>query len=586
MTRAQYEAKYGQPVASSTGPVQMTREQYNQKYNQQNTVMPQPAEEQPGFLKSMVMATGIPRFAANLTRVGQILTPGGVTAADIAKDPAKPVNMPWLGPVKPVGQEGTFGEKLKDTFGESAKLASTVVPVGGGATQVARATLAGKVGRGLYQGARAGAVGGGLYGLGEGLQQEDATVGSVLGSTAIGSTLGAATGGVLGGVLPLPVAAVQGTKQVLKPSNIMQRVARVNALDQQKFQQTARESIGDYLTKRGIYGNDEEIMTQLANRFTQSKTVADDALSKLPGTFTPTPVKTALESLVEREARVSTAGAPSRNLARVTQLAEKYDAGGLTMSEINEVKRIFERTVKLDYLKQQVPDMVERSNNIDSAIRNWQFTQAKKLGLGNLQEINKETQLARQLLDALGKKNARSGGNNAITLTDWIMLSGGDPTAIASFIAKRGLSSKGVQSAIANKLAGKPTVGVPEAKMVPTIADQATPLDLRTLQRGKPTALPTVKQAQQAPSTQRHNPLQIEAYKNAVEVKLPAQNAPTPELSYHAPDQVPDAIKRAYEAMTGKKWPNKSVTYAALSRIQNEARSLYDANARKLVVNE
>lgn len=176
-----------------------------EKYKKKPGVIPQPTpqQEQPGFLKSLVMSTGIPRFAANVVRIGQILTPGGVTAADIAKDPAKPVNMPWLGPVKPVGQEGTFGERLRDTFGESAKLAATVVPVGGGAVQVGKAALGGRILRGAGQGVKAGAIGGGLYGFGEGIQQKDATVGSVLGSTAIGAGLGAAGGGVLGTAFPL-----------------------------------------------------------------------------------------------------------------------------------------------------------------------------------------------------------------------------------------------------------------------------------------------------------------------------------------------------------------------------------------------
>jgi energy-coupling factor transporter ATP-binding protein EcfA2 len=65
--------------------------------------------------------------------------------------------------------------------------------------------------------------------------------------------------------------------------------------------------------------------------------------------------------------------------------------------------------------------------------------------------------------DALFKKNERAGGNNAFGLTDAVLISGGDPQAIAMLLTKKTLGSKGVQSAIAKKLAPEPTVGSPRA---------------------------------------------------------------------------------------------------------------------------
>lgn len=233
------------------------------------------------------------------------------------------------------------------------------------------------------------------------------------------------------------------------PSSIMQRVARISKDKQAKFESVAGESVGKYLTSRGIFGNIEEITAQLYKRFRESYQLADDELAKLKGTFDPAPVKTALDELVARETRVSTPGAPSPILARVQELASKK---AWSMSEINEIKRLFERNVKVDYLKQNLPESVARATNLDTAIRNWQFKQAQTLGLKNLPAINKETQLAKQLMDALGKEYAGMAGNNAISLSDWIMLSGGDITAIAGFLVKKGFSSKSVQSAIAKVL--------------------------------------------------------------------------------------------------------------------------------------
>lgn len=233
------------------------------------------------------------------------------------------------------------------------------------------------------------------------------------------------------------------------PASIMQRVARVSKGVQAKFEQVAKQSIGEYLTKRNIFGNIDDIATKLAARWKKYMGVTDDELAKLKGTFSPQPVKTALNDLLKRELEVSTPGAPSKILARVQQLAKQK---GWTMSEINEIKRLFEANVKVDYLKTMNPKGVAQATNLDSAIRNWQFKQAAQLGFRNLAAINKETQLARGLLDAIGKEYAGNAGNNWMGLSDWVVLSGGDPAAVLAFLVKKGFSSKDVQSWIAKYL--------------------------------------------------------------------------------------------------------------------------------------
>ena len=462
--------------------------QFTPKSVQPTSVMPQPKQD--GFLETVAKSVVSPfaRLGVNAVKAGQIIAGQKV-------DPAKPMNVPWLGQVKPVGQEGSFGRRVLDAVGVGTEVAANVIPTTAPVRSVvplAKATIRGAIGQGLKTGIRSGAVTGALYGAGKELQNPEATVGSVLGNTAIGGVTGGVTGGVIGGALPLPVAAVKGVTNAVKPTKIMQRVARVHALDQQKFQQTAKESIGDYLVKRGIYGNDEQIMTQLADRFTKSKNLADTEIAKLGGQWKAAPIKTALTDLVGRETRISTPGAPSADLSRVTELLRKHDSVGLTMTEINEAKRLFERNVKLDFLKLTNPEGVARANIIDDAIRKWQFSQAEKMGLNNLPEINKETQLAKMLGDALFKKNVRSEGNNAFGLTDAILLSGGDPASISMLLTKKTLGSKRVMSKVAKTIAGKPTVGEPSAITRAPIVDKnrllppANPTTNYNINQGRP----------------------------------------------------------------------------------------------------
>jgi len=263
------------------------------------------------------------------------------------------------------------------------------------------------------------------------------------------------------GIKPVVKAGKEVVESAVKPENIMQRVARINPTEQVKFKDISGETVGEYLTNRKIFGTPEQITEKLVRQFQKSKSEADMALDKLPGTYKPTPIKTVLTELLSKEKSISTPGALSQDFKTVQALVNKFKKDGLTMSEINQVKRLYERNVKLDYLKQNLPEGVKKANTLDSAVRKWQVTQAEKLGLENLPLLNKETQYSKMLADALGKKLAGSNANNAVSLTDWIILAGGDPTAIAGFIGKKIISSKGLQSKVAETLSkGKQKIDV------------------------------------------------------------------------------------------------------------------------------
>lgn len=346
------------------------------------------------------------------------------------------------------GRQGFGGDMLSG--------AATVFPAG---KSIQGATLGAKA----LQGAKIGATVGALSGAGTSMQG-----GNDLATVGKDALVGAGVGGAFGAALPVAGEVVSkgknavgnGIKKVAEkvtpdPAVLMQRVARVSKGKQAAFKDTAGESVGEYLVNRGIFGTQDEVATKLFNRFQNSKQTADDALAKLQGRYKSEPVKTALDQLLEKKLKVSSPGAIDPEFNKVKELFNKNEKVGLSMSEINEVKRLYERGVKLDFVKENLPTEVQRASNIDNAIRSWQFEQADRLGLKNLPEINKETRLARQLLDDIGAENAGSAGNNLISLTDWVMLAGGDPTAIGGFLIKKGLTSQTAMSAVAKKVSPK-----------------------------------------------------------------------------------------------------------------------------------
>lgn len=328
-------------------------------------------------------------------------------------------------------------------------------------------------GVGLVKGATTGAALMGGQAMSENQSAFDVAKNTLIGA-GIGGTLGVAVPALekLAGAVnkTVPEVASQGGKilESLKPNpaDIMQRVLRVTKGQQTKFEKTYGTSIGQYAVDRNLIGTQEQVVNDLANRFTTSIKAADDALATLPGKYQPEPVKTALKELYEKKLATSAPGANDPELNIVKELMNKFDNVGLDMSEINQAKRLFERNVKLDFVKTNNPEGVKLSNNIDQAIRGWQFNQAERLGLKNLPEINKETRMAKELLNSLERESSGKAGNNAISLTDWIVLADGGASNVAAFLAKRGFGSDTIQAFVAKYFAPKITkVGLPTAKI-------------------------------------------------------------------------------------------------------------------------
>jgi len=417
--------------------------------------------EEPGFFKGLARDIVKPfaRFATNAVNVAQIATGNKTT---------KPFSGSFLGDVKPVGQEGSFGEQLKDTFGASLQVASNI-PMAKGAgityqglkTAVKSKALLPTLAKATVPLIKEGSLAGGAYGTGKALEEQQG-VGGVLKSGALNSLAGGIIAPVAGIGLPLLARGIKNVpkiKSALTPesSNIMNRVAPLSHSDATKFKQLANgESHGQYLERTGNFGDPKKIVENEAEKFTNSLKEVDDTLASLPGTYKSKPLDTVLDDLMEREAKIDF---PNEESKRLKTLYNKNKKQGLDMSETNEVKRMYERNVKLGYLKENNTIGIARSTRVDDALRKWQFKTADGLGFKNLPELNKQTQLSKFIVDKVGKQISGKAGNDPLNLTDWIILSGGDPTAIGGFLTKKLLSSNKFQSGVAKLISKKTPEG-------------------------------------------------------------------------------------------------------------------------------
>lgn len=283
--------------------------------------------------------------------------------------------------------------------------------------------------------------------------------------TAIGN-IESTIAGTRGKIGPAVSGAVSETPEV-----IMNRVARLKPTDYTRFENISGKTPGQYLVETGNFGAPDKIIAAEAEKFATSKTSVDTELGKLPGTYQPGVVQDALEQLVSKAERISTPSVPAKYLIEAKTLLAKFNQNGLTMSEINQVKRLFEREVKLGYRgvgAQINPEAVQQATNIDSAMREWQVNKAGQLGFENIAELNKQTQISKFLIDKLGAQVVGKSGLNGINLTDWIVLSGGNPSSVAGFVVKKFLSTKSVQARIAELLNQKETKGIITPKVTPS----------------------------------------------------------------------------------------------------------------------
>ena len=258
------------------------------------------------------------------------------------------------------------------------------------------------------------------------------------------------------------------TKEV--SAGIMNRVARLKPTDTTKFESLSNKTPGQYLVDTGNFGAPDKIISTEATKFVQSKNMVDAELSKLPGLYREGAVKDALTGLLEKAKSTSGENVRSSYYDEVNGLIKKYNEKGLTMSEINRVKRLYEKEVRLGYIKLLNPDKVELATNIDSSLRRWQVQKAKELGFNNITDLNKQTQISRFLIDKLGDQVIGQSALNSIGLTDWIVLGSGSPQAVSAFLTKKFFSSKAVQAKIAELLnRGEPVKGMITPDVQPTI---------------------------------------------------------------------------------------------------------------------
>lgn len=201
-------------------------------------------------------------------------------------------------------------------------------------------------------------------------------------------------------------------KAIQWSENILQNQNRMTKKQQETFKQMAWEDQWKWMNDRWITD------TQwLADYFINSKEKVDTAMTKIKWNFTSDILTKVLDECVEYAEKTE-----SPELNKLKDLQTKNAKWWITMSDINEVKRFYERNNKFDYLKNWTAEQTRLATNRDTVLRDWQMKLAEENWLTNLKELNKETQAAKYLADNATNRESWIKGNNPISLTDWIVV--------------------------------------------------------------------------------------------------------------------------------------------------------------------
>jgi len=226
-------------------------------------------------------------------------------------------------------------------------------------------------------------------------------------------------------------------------------INKVTPLKAQKFAERNGKNMGEWLVERGIIGTREETMANLLDRFKKSKGEVDGAFAKIPGKFSDRSIDDILGESLKHATKVKDKN--GTKLLKNLNKANKSD--GLSMSQINTLKRYYEKNFKFGYQKDitKSSEQIQAATNTDKALRDFQFGEASKAGFDDLARLNKETSASKEILDAVGEKYLRQLNNNAISLTDWVMASGvaANPASFGALIGKKIFDTEAVRAGTA-----------------------------------------------------------------------------------------------------------------------------------------
>lgn len=291
------------------------------------------------------------------------------------------------------------------------------------------------------------------FGLGSGLEQNRDTSG-IIGSTVGGGLIGAGIG-VAGRVAKIAKDFVGTTA----PEWMMNNAVRPALQEIKKNVKYGGETLGKQLLDEGVAGTPKKLMELSSHTIDKLEDELQSTLADSAGQIKREQIIPYVKDLVERKA-----GTPGMagDVKRIQNIIESIP-DSMTLKEANVMKRriykeLDDVSYKLDAkLSTKASTLKDIAKGLKSEIEN-------AVGDDTVKEINRKLSIYGKLNESMVDKISREMRNNGISLTDAVLLAGGDTTSILALLRHigQGLETYGAQGLkkvnnIGTGVAGKTT---------------------------------------------------------------------------------------------------------------------------------
>ena len=283
-----------------------------------------------------------------------------------------------------------------------------------------------------------------------------------------------AAGAVFGGAIPIAGAGLAKGKKFLgktAPGAIKAsgeqfargeifKISKISDHNAKKFVDEFGETPATFMQDRAVLGKEPEMVTKLANNWNNLFKAKREGLDLIPGKFTDLPEVDRALSLIKKKIDdipgVRSTSLIAKDKATINQLSNKIKSEGVTVSEIDEIKRIFERNNKIpSSVDLTVGSKIKALNTeVDGNLRGVVEDLAEKGGMPNIREINKEIRANRRLADLVDGRGIEDGGLTAID-TLLVRYAVVNPKILAGLAISKTATSNVVRRFIAKKLSPK-----------------------------------------------------------------------------------------------------------------------------------
>ena len=248
------------------------------------------------------------------------------------------------------------------------------------------------------------------------------------------------------GIEAIPIPSIKNAK---KAAEKMSNLAKILPSKVDEFKRlSGGKSHGEWLVERGMISEREVLVKDLSKRFKDSYDTFNDAVNNVGSAklYKNEGVVEALGELVKHFDKVGDKAKVSIMKKRLT----KMKAEGLDAKEILNIKRDFEKNIKVGYKANIAtePITLQFNDRIDTNLRNKLTDILTENGFDNAEELSQEIQLSRFLADNIDKKLGRQSVTDFYSLTDKLLIGAIPitPTAAAGFRLKKLVTSEWWQS--------------------------------------------------------------------------------------------------------------------------------------------